>query len=94
MKIGKITIRGRISNNSRYKINNVFFLPNLPYELSLVTEYEEIAEMNPGETREFVIEAKTDQAKTYNFAPMEVLYKDKDGNRYMKASNEILLEIK
>jgi tetratricopeptide (TPR) repeat protein len=94
MKIGTITLRGRISNKSRYKINNVFFLPNLPMELSLIKEFEEIAEMSPGETREFAIEAKTDEAKIYNFAPMEVLYKDKDGNRYMKASNEILLEIK
>lgn len=94
MKIGNINLRGRITNKSKYKITNVFFLPNLPYELSLIKEFEEIAEMNPGDTREFVIEAKTELAKTYNFAPMEVLYKDKDGNRYMKASNEILLEIK
>ncbi|MFZ2455508.1 MAG: hypothetical protein WAX07_03425 [Candidatus Altiarchaeia archaeon] len=94
MKIGTIILRGRITNKSKYKINNVFFLPNLPYELSLTKEFEEIPEMNPGDTIEFVIEAKTDLAKTYNFAPMEVLYKDKDGNRYMKASNEILLEIK
>jgi tetratricopeptide (TPR) repeat protein len=94
MKIGTITLKGRITNKSKYSIKNVFFLPNLPYELSLTKEFDEIAEMNPGETREFVIEAKTDVGKTYNFAPMEVLYKDKDGNRYMKASNEILLEIK
>jgi tetratricopeptide (TPR) repeat protein len=94
MGIGVIKLRGKITNKSKYKINNVFFLPNLPYELSLTKEFEEIPEMSPGDTREFVIEAKTDLAKTYNFAPMEVLYKDKDGNRYMKASNEILLEIK
>jgi len=63
-------------------------------EFTLVKEIEGIPEMNEGDTKEFVIEAKTDVQKTYNFAPMEVLYKDKDGNRYMKASNEILLDIK
>jgi len=94
MKPGTIRLHGRITNNSRYKINSVFFMPNLPMEFTLVKEIEGIPEMNEGDTKEFVIEAKTDVQKTYNFAPMEVLYKDKDGNRYMKASNEILLDIK
>ena len=91
---GTITLHGKIINNSTYKINSVFFLPNLPMELSLTKELETVPEMSPGETKEFIIEAKTDLQKKYSFAPMEVLYKDKDGNRYMKASNEIPLEIK
>jgi len=40
-------------------------------EFTLVKEIEGIPEMNEGDTKEFVIEAKTDVQKTYNFAPME-----------------------
>lgn len=93
LTVGTITLHGKITNNSTYKINNVFFLPNLPMEFSLTKELETVPELGPGEKKEFAIEAKTDAQRKYNFAPMEVLYKDKDGNRYMKASNEILIEI-
>ena len=91
---GKIILTGRISNNSRNKINNLYFLPNLPQQFEVLKELEGFEELNPGETRDITLEANARETGTYKFAPVEILYKDRDGNKYMKASNDIQIEIK
>jgi len=91
--VGKITLHARLSNNSKYKIVGVYFMPNFPQVFSMASEMGEIGEIGPGESRDIDVDVSVDTAGKYVFSPLETLYKDKDGNRYMKASNEITLEI-
>lgn len=90
---GKIMIHGRITNNSKHPINNIYFLINLPQEFRVSKEPENIDELGPAQSSDVSIEADIDAPGKYNFSPMEIVYKDKDGNKYMKSSSEILVEV-
>ncbi|MBN2251997.1 MAG: hypothetical protein JW724_07995 [Candidatus Altiarchaeota archaeon] len=90
---GRITLKGRITNNSKYAINNLYFLASPPHGFHILNEGETIPLLEPGEARDVEIELETENRGRFSFSPMEILYKDKDGNKYMKGSNEITLEI-
>jgi hypothetical protein len=89
----RVTIKARITNKSKYSINNLYFVTTLPQELSATREPEQIPEMKENETQEIEIEATALGAGKFSFAPLEMLYKDKNNNKYMKSSNEIIIEI-
>jgi tetratricopeptide (TPR) repeat protein len=89
----QVTIKAKITNKSKYAISNLYFITTLPQELSATKEPEQIPEMKENETLEIEIDATARGAGKFSFAPLEMLYKDKNGNKYMKSSNEIIIEI-
>jgi len=91
---GMISILGKIINNSKYRINNISFLPNLPQAFEVSKVPEDILELKPNESKDIVLEINAQSTGKFSFSPLEILYKDKEGNKYMKASNEISIEIK
>ena len=93
LPLGRIVFTGRINNNSRNEINSLYFLPNLPQQFFILKELEGIEKLKAGETKDITLEASAKEAGTYKFAPLEILYKDVDGNKYMKASNDIRIVI-
>ncbi len=94
LNLGKFKMHAKIINNSKFKITGVYFMPNFPASFNFVGEMDEISEISPGESRDIDFEISADLLGKYTFSPIETLYKDKDGNRYMKASNEVTIEIK
>ena len=94
LQAGNILLNAKIINNSKYNVNNIYFLTTMPHEFKVTKELPSIPEMKPGESRDVSIEASTPGPGKYSFAPIEIIYKDKNGNKYMKSSNEILLEVK
>ena len=91
--MGKIIIIGRITNNGTYPIKNPYLMPSAPQEFRITKEPVPIEEIPPGQIDEIAYEAEVRDKVTYRFAPLEILYKDKDGNKYMRASNEITVEV-
>ncbi|MEA3254339.1 MAG: tetratricopeptide repeat protein [Candidatus Altiarchaeota archaeon] len=90
---GSISIVGKITNNSKYKIESISFLSNAPHAFE-VLEIPDVSELNPDESRDIVLEISTKSTGKFSFSPLEMLYRGKKGNKYMKAANNISIEVK
>lgn len=91
---GRIKVVGKIINNSGYDINHISFLPSVPQPFEVPKAPDDIPELKSNKAQDFTLEMNIQSSGKFSFSPVEILYKDKNGNKYMKASNEILIEIK
>lgn len=90
---GTISIKGKIINNSGYDIKDVSFLSNVP-QVFTILKLPEVSELKQSESRDIVLEISDESAGKFTFSPLEMLYMGKKGNRYMKAANDISIEVK
>lgn len=88
---GNLEIKGAISNKGGQEVYNVLLLPTIPPEFQIVKSPERIEVLKPNESKDISIQLSIPPVGEFKFAPLEVLYKDMAGNKYMKSSNEILI---
>lgn len=88
-----IVINMDISNNGSQPVGKITFLSHLPEGLGVVKPPDPIEELMAKESRRDFIKLITKKQGKYRIKPLEVLYKDKRGNKYVKASNVVSIEI-
>ncbi len=91
---GAFEIKGVISNKGDQDVYGVLILPNTPQGFRVLKSPETIEVLKPMESTDIVIQLDASLSGEFKFAPLEVLYKDITGNKYMKASNEISINIR
>jgi tetratricopeptide (TPR) repeat protein len=83
----------KLSNNGGYNVREVSFMEHLPDEIKLLKLPEGMAEVGSGDERAMSIELKPQKPGVYTMRPIEVYYKDLKGHNFVKASNEMTLEV-
>jgi len=82
-----------VTNHGKSPINKVTFLSHLPEDLRVVMPPTDIGEIKPDEACKNSIEIISDKANEYHIKPLEVLYNDESGNKYVKSSNPITIKV-
>ncbi len=82
-----------LTNRGKNPVRDIIFLPHIPEELRVVVMPADIDEIKPGESSRNSIELVSDRAGSYHIKPLEVLYHDRAGNRYVKSSNPITIDV-
>ncbi len=90
---GIIKLTGRVSNKSGQPVKKISFLPNLPQGFQIVKGPGVIESLDPGKSVDISLEIKAISG-SFRFFPLEIIYSDKEKNRYIKASNEIKINIR
>jgi len=88
-----LIINSVLTNYGRYTLNNIISLSHLPDELRILKLPETLSHLNSGESKKFAVELISEKAGEYRLKPLEVFYEDEVGNKYVKASNEVLIEV-
>ena len=88
-----VILNMRLSNNGGYTMKDINFLQHLPEEIELMKLPEKIPELPPGTTRKSSVEVTPRKTGTYRIRPIEVYYEDQKGHRYVKASNEVNVDV-
>jgi len=88
-----LIINMNISNQGNQPINKITFLSQLPEDLELIKPPNPIEKLPAKESRRDFIKLITKKRGKYRIKPLEVLYEDKRGNKYVKASNLVSIEI-
>lgn len=86
-------LEGRIINNGTQLVEKIVFLTSPPLSLKVLDYPKGIAELKPGESSQINVKIRPTEVGKYVFSPLEVLYHDKGGRKYMKGSNELQLEV-
>ncbi|MFC2162410.1 DUF835 domain-containing protein [Candidatus Altiarchaeota archaeon] len=82
-----------LTNNGQYTMKKISFLEHLPEHISLFRLPKEIASLDPGKSHKGSIELKPLKTGFHRIKPIEVYYEDQEGHKYVKASNEVSLEV-
>ena len=82
-----------LKNEGKYPIKEVTFLAHLPDDIQLDVLPAPVPIIKPGEEVKNSFEVTPKKAGEMRIRPLEIFYQDKDANKYMKASNEVLLEV-
>ncbi|RLI92072.1 MAG: hypothetical protein DRO89_02770 [Candidatus Altiarchaeales archaeon] len=88
-----LIINMNISNQGNQPINKITFLSQLPEDLELIKPPSPIEKLAAKESSRDFIKLITKKRGKYRIKPLEVLYEDKRGNKYVKASNLVSIEI-
>ncbi len=92
--VGKqMILDGAIRNLGEHIIRKIMFLSHLPEELELEKIPGEIDELKPKESRKIALVIKAGAAGTFKLKPLEAIYEDELGTKYVKASNEVLIDV-
>ena len=88
-----LIINMNVSNEGDQPINKITFLSQLPEDLKLIKPPSPVEKLAAKESRRDFIKLVTKKQGKYRIKPLEVLYEDKRGNKYVKASNLVSIEI-
>ncbi|VVB52481.1 Soluble NSF attachment protein, SNAP [uncultured archaeon] len=88
-----VVVNIRIKNESQYTIQKISFLSNVPEQIKLNNLPSQIQKLESGNQIRLYMEITPLQKGEYRIKPVEVFYEDNDGNKYVKASNEMTLEV-
>jgi len=82
-----------IANRGEQRICKINFLPQFPENFSIINSPSGLKELETGKTVKTSIEIKVDKPGEYKLIPMELLYEDEKGEKYVKSSNPITIEV-
>ncbi len=82
-----------LTNEGNQPVSDITLLSQLPEEFGLIKPPDPIKELMIKESIKDFIELTTKKPGKYRIKPLEVLYKDTQGNKYVKSSNTVLIEI-
>lgn len=86
-------LMGTVLNGGAHPVYNVSFLPNLPKEFRQTKKVDVIDVLEGGESREISMELESSSTGKFVVIPLQMIYNDKSESKYMKASNEVMVEI-
>ncbi len=89
----ELVLNGTLTDNGKNPLFRVNFLAHLPDELSVKSLPPPIPQLDAGESRKVTLELSSASAGDYHIKPLEVFYEDADGNKYVKASNEVYVSV-
>jgi len=89
----EVALSAVISNKGVLPVREISFLPYCPNGIKSIGSPEKITELAAGESRRFEIKVEPTEVGEYSFKPLEILYQDNSGKKYMKASNEIKVQV-
>jgi len=82
-----------LENRGAHPLKNLSFLEHIPDSIKILHLPEKIDEIQPKEKIEKTIELRPSKPDFYRLKPIEVYFEDEDGNKYVKASNEVSVEV-
>lgn len=88
-----VVVNIHLENKGRHPVSNVSFLLHIPDDLIVDISPKGIAEIAPGESVRDSVELLPKEVRRYRLKPLEVVYKDKEGKDYVKASNQITIDV-
>ena len=89
-----VILNMEVKNQSRrIPLHDVSFLPHLPDEINIFMEPKPIDKIEPGGVVRTAIELVSDTPQEYKLTPVEVIYQDNAGKKYVKASNLVTLNV-
>ncbi|MBN2015129.1 MAG: tetratricopeptide repeat protein [Candidatus Altiarchaeota archaeon] len=82
-----------VTNHGNQSIKKISFLPHLPEEIKVIRSPPMIEELAAKKSVQSFIELSPKKKEKYRIKPLEVLYQDTRGNKYVKSSTNISIEI-
>lgn len=82
-----------ITNNSNQAVSKITFLTHLPEGFDVLKQPSLVEELAPKQSIKSVVKVVSKRSGQFKLKPMEVLYEDKRGIKYMKSSNIVSIEI-
>ncbi len=92
--VGKpLIINLTVTNHGNLPIKKIMFLSHLPEEIKIIKPLSAIDELAAKQSLTDSLKLSTKKEGEYRIKPLEVLYNDKEGNKYVKSSNIVSLNI-
>jgi len=88
-----VIINAFIKNQGNKPVYDLNFLSHLPEELKVLVLPTSIPKLTPEEEIKKAIEILPRKIGEYRIRPLEIYYKDKEGNTYVKPSNNVTLKV-
>lgn len=89
----RLLLNMTVTNDGNQSIRKITFLPHLPEEIKVIKPPSVIEELDAKKSVHGSIELSPQKKGKYRIKLMEVLYQDKRGNKYVKSSNVVSIEI-
>ncbi len=88
-----VVINALLKNQVNQEVQDLNFLTHLPDELEATFLPLPIKKLKAKETTRNSLEVLPKKVGEYRLSPLEVYYQDKEGNKYVKASNKVTLKV-
>lgn len=88
-----LLINALITNQSAQDVFEINFISHIPYELEISILPTPISSLKGGNSIKNSLEIIPKKVGEYRIRPLEVYYKDKEGNKYVKASNQVTIKV-
>lgn len=88
-----LVLNGTLTDNGKNPLYRINFLAHVPDELAVESLPDPIAQLDAGAGRKVTLELRGNETGEYRIKPLEVFYEDSDGNKYVKASNEVYVSV-
>jgi tetratricopeptide (TPR) repeat protein len=95
MAIREVALRipAVLENNSAYTVTGLRFLVNAPPDFDVLETPEVIKELKDGARESLSISLLPHKEGTYTFRPVEIFYRDSQGNRFFKSSGDVTVRV-
>jgi len=82
-----------LTNMGGTPVFDIAFMPYTPEGFRVIEKPAEISELAAGASSRLKVVVEPSEAGEFKFRPLEVLYHDKEGRKYMKSSNELKVKV-
>jgi len=89
----RFILNAEVINKSGDELREVNFLSNLPPHMKVISSPHPLLSLKNDLIKKISIEINPTQAGKYKMKPIELFYKDPAGNKYVKASNDVQIEV-
>ncbi|MFH0861731.1 MAG: hypothetical protein V1875_01760 [Candidatus Altiarchaeota archaeon] len=88
-----VMLNVKLTNDGKYTMKQITFLEHLPEEIKLMKLPDSIPELKPTNSKNTYIELTPKKTGLFRVKPIEIYYEDQKAHKYVKASNEVALEV-
>ena len=88
-----VLLNVQVENNGSYVMKDVSFLEHLPNHMKLTKLPRLVSEIPPKNMKRVAIEITPKKTGMFRIKPLEIYYEDQKGNRYVKSSAEVTMEV-
>ncbi|MFH1404116.1 MAG: tetratricopeptide repeat protein [Candidatus Altiarchaeota archaeon] len=93
LKNTRLVLNAEIINNTGDKIQEVNFLTNVPPDIRVESSPKRMLELEDKGSRKVSLEVTPTISGEFRVRPLEVFYKDPAGHKYVRASNEVTMDV-
>ncbi|MCX6694739.1 MAG: DUF835 domain-containing protein, partial [Candidatus Altiarchaeota archaeon] len=89
-----MTLNGKITNKGKEPVYGVRFIGNPVTEFNISNTPEEMPQLDPSESKALSLEIVPAEPGEFNFKPLEIYYRSKQGRGRFAASNAVSFKVK